>query len=46
VSLPYHKIDWDLVREVRTLQGQMRETQKQLQELQRLVSRTLAQEDP
>lgn len=38
MSLPYHKIDWDLVREVRTLQGKVEELTKQVAELHRLVS--------
>jgi hypothetical protein len=38
VSLPYHKIDWDLVYEVRKMQGRMKELEKQVKELHRLVS--------
>lgn len=42
LSLPYHKIDWDLVYEFRRVQGRVRELEKQVAELQRLVSATLA----
>ena len=42
MSLPYHKIDWDLVAEVRRLQGKVSEMEKQMQELQRLVSASTA----
>lgn len=38
MSLPYHKIDWDLVYEVRRLQGRVTELEKQVQELHRLTS--------
>jgi hypothetical protein len=38
VSLPYHKVDWDLVREVRRLQGRVMELERQVAELHRLVS--------
>lgn len=38
MSLPDHKVDWDLVREVRQMQGRMQELEKQVKELQRLVS--------
>lgn len=43
MSLPYHKVDWDLVREVRQIQGQMRELERQVKELHRLVSRALGE---
>jgi hypothetical protein len=42
MSLPYHKVDWDLVHEVRRLQGRVQELDKQVAELHRLVSRELA----
>lgn len=42
MSLPYHKVDWDLVAEVRRTQGRVGELEKQVRELQRLVSATLA----
>ena len=42
MSLPYHKVDWDLVREVRRLQGRVQELEKQHRELQRLVSALMA----
>lgn len=42
MSLPYHRIDWDLVAEVRKLQAQMRELQEQVKELHRLVSREVS----
>lgn len=38
MSLPHHKVDWELVAEVRRLQGRMAELEKQIQELHRLVS--------
>lgn len=45
MSLPYHKVDWELVAEVRRTQGRVTELEKQVRELQRLVSKSLA-EDP
>ena len=29
MSLPYHKVDWELVAEVRRLQGRVAELEKQ-----------------
>lgn len=43
MSLPYHKVDWELVAEVRRVQGRLSELEKQMRELQRLVSRALAE---
>lgn len=42
MSLPDHKIDWDLVREVRVLQSRTSELATQVKELHRLVSSSLA----
>ena len=44
MSLPYHKVDWELVAEVRRTQGRVGELEKQVRELQRLVSAALAAE--
>lgn len=38
MSLPYHRVDWELVAEVRRLQGRVAELEKQVRELHRLVS--------
>ena len=38
MSLPYHKVDWELVYEVRRMQGRVQELEKQVKELHRLVS--------
>ncbi|MGV0805794.1 hypothetical protein [Mycolicibacterium setense] len=38
MSLPYHKVDWDLVRELRQMQGRVAELENQVKELHRLVS--------
>lgn len=43
MSLPYHKVDWELVAEVRRTQARVSELEKQVTELNRLVSRMLAQ---
>ena len=45
MSIPYHKIDWDLVAEVRRVQGRLAEVEKQMKELHRLVSKMLGTED-
>ncbi|GAS95486.1 uncharacterized protein RMCC_2452 [Mycolicibacterium canariasense] len=42
MSIPYHKVDWELVAEVRRVQGRIGELEKQVRELQRLVSAALA----
>lgn len=41
MGLPDHRIDWDLVYEVRRLSARVEELEKQMRELQRLVSARL-----
>ena len=41
MGLPYHKVDWELVAEVRRTKGRVSELEKQVVELQRLVSTVL-----
>jgi hypothetical protein len=45
MSLPYHKVDWDLVREVRVIQARLAEQEKQIRDLNRLVSTLAAKVD-
>jgi len=42
VSIPYHRVDWDLVAEVRQLQGRVSSLEKNVIELTRLSSLAFA----
>lgn len=42
MSLPYHKVDWDLVAEVRQIQSRVSDLEKNVIELTRLLSLAFA----